>query len=274
MTGAPVPLAEATETERFGGKAVQLGGALRAGLRVPEGVAIAVELVERLLGSESDAHAWAVEVLRWSGDAPLAVRSSAVDEDGAVASFAGQHATVLGAFGAAAVASALRTVALSATSPSALEYRRSLGISSAPRIAVVVQRMVDAECAGVMFTRCPVAGAGVRSVEASWGLGEAVVQGMVVPDRFRWRREGREVIERAAGNKDIAIRLAPGGGTQDEAPPPERRRALCLDDARLHALEGIARRCEEAFTGDSDVEFAFTSGDAQPWVLQRRAITR
>jgi pyruvate,water dikinase len=125
----------------------------------------------------------------------------------------------------------------------------------------------------VLFTRCPLTGDDVRVIEGAWGLGEAVVAGLVDPDRFRVRRGGA-VIERTIADKAIAIRPLPGGLTHQVAVPAAQRRAPCLDDARLQALDAIATRCDTVFPDGRahDLEWAF-EGD-RPVLLQRRAITR
>ena len=158
----------------------------------------------------------------------------------------------------------------SAHTDSALAYRRRLGLTGTPRIAVVVQELVDADCAGVLFTRNPLDGADELVVEAAWGLGEAVVAGLVTPDRFRVARDGT-VLERVAGEKDVAVTLAPEGGTQEVAISGERTRMLCLDDGRLAALARLAERCERVFSGARDLEWAF--GGETLHLLQCRRVT-
>jgi pyruvate,water dikinase len=247
------------DADLYGGKAAQLATAVRAGLPVPHGVALSVDLVEAL------ERAWALV------QAPLAVRSSAVGEDSEAASFAGQHATYLNVRSPTELESAVRAVRDSAHSESALAYRRRLGLDEAPRIAVVVQELIEAECAGVLFTQNPLDGADELLIEAAWGLGESVVNGLVTPDRFRIARDGT-VLERAAGVKDVAVAPVPEGGTRELQVPDERVRPLCLDDARLSELTGLARRCEDAFAGSRDLEWALAGG--QLYLLQCRAVTR
>src|SRR6266581_2258333 len=99
---------------------------------------------------------------------------------------------------------------------------------------------------GVMFTEHPVTGADERLIEASWGLGEAVVAGLVVPDHFRLDRSGR-VLERKVGRKHIAIRSLPNGGTFEQQVPPAQVNQLCLDDVQLAALGELALRCEKVY---------------------------
>jgi pyruvate,water dikinase len=137
-------------------------------------------------------------------------------------------------------------------------------------MGVVVQELVEADTAGVLFTRNPVNGADELVIEASWGLGEAVVAGLVTPDRFRLARDG-SVLERAAGVKDVAVRTDPAGGTHQVEVPAELSRALCLDDSELAALHTLAVRCDEVFAESHDLEWAFAGG--RLYLLQRRALT-
>jgi pyruvate,water dikinase len=265
-----VPLADAREERVFGGKAVQLGTALRAGLPVPDGFALAADLVEAAAQGDRAARATLDEVgERLTG--PLAVRSSAIGEDSAGASFAGQHATLLNVHGVAAIAEAVEAVWRSAWSESALAYRRRVGMEGPIRIGVVIQRLVPAEVAGVLFTRNPITGADELVIEASWGLGETVVQGLVVPDLYRVARGG-EAIERRPGHKKVAVRRLADGGTCTEAVETALVKRLCLADAQLQALSQVALRCDEVFgPGPHDIEWAFDAG--MPYLLQRRPIT-
>jgi pyruvate,water dikinase len=137
-------------------------------------------------------------------------------------------------------------------------------------MGVVVQELVEADTAGVLFTRNPVSGADELVIEASWGLGEAVVAGLVTPDRFRLARDG-SVVDRAAGLKDVALRTDPAGGTRETEVPAELARTLCLDDPQLASLHSLAMRCDEVFGGSHDVEWAFAA--ARLYLLQRRALT-
>ncbi len=265
-----VALRDAVAEAEHGGKAVQLGAALRAGLPVPPGFALSVRLVSRVAEGEPRALEEARGLLEKVGP-PVAVRSSAVGEDSSTASFAGQHATVLGVRTPEGLLDAVRRVWASGRSEGALAYRRRIGDESEPRVAVVIQQLIDAECAGVLFTRNPMTGADERVIEASWGLGEAVVSGLVTPDRYRLGRDGR-ILERTPGDKDLAIQPRPDGGTHEVAVAPERVRALCLDDARLQALHALAARCEAHFAGGQDLEWAFVGPGL--FLLQRRAVTR
>src|SRR3954468_18242606 len=135
-----VPLAEATEESLYGAKAVGLGAALRAGLPVPPGVALSGEFVDLVAASDADAWSSLLSVAS-SLPVPLAVRSSCVDEDGAAASFAGQHLTVLNVPAADGVADAVREIWWSANSDSAITYRKRLGVFTRPSVGVVVQSL-------------------------------------------------------------------------------------------------------------------------------------
>ena len=265
-----IPLRDAFDAGMLGGKAVALGEALRAGLPVPDGFALSAPWVDRLVSGDDAA----MEELRGclsTLQQPVAVRSSAVGEDSAGASFAGQHDTRLHIEPTVeAIVEAVRQVWRSGRTESARAYRRRLGISGDPQVGVVLQRMVEPSTAGVLFSRDPMSGEDVRVIEAAWGLGEAVVAGLVTPDRFRVARSGA-VIERRAGYKDLLIRRSAGGGTEEVAVDDDRVEALCLNDAQLLALHGLADRCEAVYGGAQDLEWAFAGADL--FLLQRRPIT-
>lgn len=266
----PVALREAIDEAVFGGKAVQLGAGIRAGLPVPSGIA----LPTRFVAAVAAADVAAMDLLRKVGDTlagPLAVRSSAVGEDSEQASFAGQHVTRLNVHSGSALTEAVRAIWESARSDAALAYRRRLGITDEPQIGVVVQTLVAPDVAGVLFTRNPLDGADERVIEATWGLGEAVVGGLVTPDQYRVSRDGT-VIARVAGTKSVAIRPRPDGGTIEEDIAAGLAGVLCLGDRQLHQLHDLATRCEEVFGGTQDLEWAFAG--EMLYLLQRRAITR
>lgn len=257
-----VPLPEAGDEQLFGGKAASLARALGAGLPVPDGFALSWQLVDRIASGEEIA---LDDILRASGGR-VAVRSSAVGEDSAGASFAGQHATVLHVTSLDALRAAIRRIHASARDESALAYRANMGLDGAPRMAVVVQRMIDADAAGVLFTRNPVTGANERLIESAWGLGEAVVSGLVTPDRFRLAADGT-IVERSASHKELAIR-AEGEVALGE----EEAKRLSLDDEQLRALHRLAELCEHHFGGPQDLEWAIRDGAL--YLLQSRPITK
>jgi pyruvate,water dikinase len=264
-----VSLADARETSIFGSKAVGLGEALRAGLLVPPGVALAGPVVEAVATGDEAVIEEVNELVR-PLPGPLAVRSSAVDEDSAEASFAGQHLTLLNVPSVDELVPALRDIWWSANSDSAISYRQRVGLFTRPSIGVVVQSLLDPDVAGVMFTQNPVTGADERLIEASWGLGEAVVAALVIPDDYRIDRAG-QVLERTPGRKKVAIRSLPDGGTTTEAVADALVEALCLDDEELGQLGVLAARCEEVYGPGRDIEWALAEG--RLYLLQCRAVT-
>lgn len=266
---SPVALAAALEDHVFGGKAAQLAAAVRAGLPVPAGVAVPWGLVDAVADGDPDAAALLRRACADVGDA-LAVRSSVVGEDSALTSFAGQHGSLLNV-APDRVADAVGAVRRSAHSEPAHAYRRRLGVPGAIRVGVVIQRLVDADVAGVLFCPNPVTGAHELVVESGWGLGEAVASGLVTPDRFRVGLDG-EVLERRCGTKDLEVRpAAEGGGTVTCPVPAGRVRALSLDDAGLAELHHLASICTDLFGGSQDLEWAWAQGAL--WLLQRRTVT-
>ena len=264
-----VPLEQALDEAIFGSKAVGLGQAIRDGLPVPPGVALSGSIVEAVAAGEQPAIKKVAKWVRPLGG-PLAVRSSAADEDGATASFAGQHLTLLNVLSVEELSSALSEIWWSANSDSAITYRKRVGLFTRPSVGVVVQALLDPDTAGVMFTRNPVTGVDERVIEASWGLGEAVVAGIVIPDHYRVDRSG-QVLERKPGLKRVAVRSVAGGGTVEEKVPPELVERLCLGDDQLHELNRLAIRCEEVYGPARDVEWALAGGTL--YLLQCRAIT-
>lgn len=265
-----VPLAEAHEHGVFGSKAVGLGEATRGGLPVPLGVALSGPVVEAVASGEDDAVKEVAESLR-SLAGPFAVRSSAVGEDGADASFAGQHVTLLNVPSADAVPDAVSEIWWSANSDSAITYRQRTGLFVRPSVGVVVQSLLDSEVAGVMFTQNPVNGADERVIEASWGLGEAVVAGRVIPDNYRVARSGK-VLGRTPGLKKLAIRRSAEGGTVEEQVPAEDVERDSLSDAQLSELNELAARCEQVYGGGRDIEWAYADG--RLYLLQCRPVTQ
>jgi pyruvate, water dikinase len=263
-------LTEPLDAAVYGGKAAQLAVALRAGLPVPSGVALPVSLVSAVAEGVPAALA---ELDEAAGGVifPVAARSSAVGEDSEAASFAGQHLTCLNVRSLVDLAEAVRAIHASAHSESARSYRRRLALTDEPQIGVVVQELVSADRAGVLFTRNPIDGSDELVIEASWGLGESVVAGLVTPDRFRLSRDG-SVLERVAGAKDVAVEALADGGTAEVSVPSDRAQTLCLDQEQLCSLHALALRCEDVFGGTQDLEWAFADGTL--YLLQRRALTR
>jgi pyruvate, water dikinase len=264
-----VRLHEAHHEPAFGGKAASLAAALREGLPVPTGAALGSAFVDRAAAGD----AAAVEALLDSAhvpDARLAVRSSAIGEDSADASFAGQHATKLNVR-RPQLLDAVRLVWESARTDSALAYRAKKGLDPSPRMGVVVQALVEPVAAGVLFTRNPVTGAEERLIEAAWGLGEAVVNGSVVPDRVRLDPSGR-VLDVTPGEKDIKVWYGDEDGTVEVPVDPALHHRVCLEAAHFEALHDLAARCQRIWGRDLDLEWALDAG-GQIFLLQCRPIT-
>jgi pyruvate, water dikinase len=195
----------------------------------------------------------------------VAVRSSAVSEDGHAASFAGQYETYLGVSGADEVLRHIAKCWASGYSAHALDYRRRFGGSSPLRahdLAVGVLELVDARSAGVAFTLDPVTGdRGRLVVEANWGLGESVVSGQVTPDYWTVERDSGRILERRVGAKLVWSVLAEpgqaGGRRTVLAPlPAELAQAACLSDDEVRYICRQAAEIEEAEGAPQDVEWA------------------
>jgi pyruvate,water dikinase len=255
-----------------GGKGLNLGRLAAAGLPVPPGFCVSTDASRHANGQpltpDSGLGTAIAAAYRQLGGGPVAVRSSATAEDSADASFAGQQETVLGVTGEPAVLDAVRRCWDSLQGERARAYRQKQGVDERGlAMAVVVQRLVPAEVAGVLFTRDPLDADGRRMlVEASWGLGESVVSGRVEPDRFHLDRASGEVLDRRAGSKRTELTA---DGPRDV--PPERQSALCLTDTQLAELADLGRRVEALYGDARDIEWAYA--EDQFWLLQARPIT-
>ncbi|MQA06227.1 MAG: phosphoenolpyruvate synthase [Streptosporangiales bacterium] len=288
------------DLELAGGKAANLGELVRQGFPVPGGFVVTTEayalvveraglacaIADRLAAGEHDgagiraAFAAAAvpdevrEAVRAGyaelGGGPVAVRSSATAEDLPGAAFAGQQDTYLNVNGEDALLAAVADCWASLWTDRAIAYRERRGVDQhAVRIAVVVQAMVDADTAGVLFTANPVTGErGELVVDASTGLGEAVVSGLVTPDHYVLDRGGA-VQEWTPGRAEVVIRTAADGGvTHDESASAEAQR---LPDAVLRELAKLGVGVEAHFGRPQDTEWAVVGG--QVYLLQARPMT-
>jgi pyruvate,water dikinase len=208
---------------------------------------------------------------------PVAVRSSAVGEDSQEATFAGQQETYLWMRGAEQVCDAVRDCWASLYSAPAISYRARLGDAThPPAMGVTVQRMVDAEVSGVMFTCNPVSGdPSMVTINASWGLGLAVVGGEVTPDEYLVSKVTGEVVRERVHAKDVQyVPDTAGGGAVRVEVGDERREVRCLDQAALERLVAEAQRIERHFGCHQDVEWAFARDDPGGlFVVQARPVT-
>jgi pyruvate,water dikinase len=140
-------------------------------------------------------------------------------------------------------------------------------------MAAVIQRMVDARAAGVMFTRSPLTGdRSVITIEGAWGLGSAVVSGEVTPDRFVIAKITGEISVRTISEKHVQHRPKPYGGIQDSEVPPELRMAPCLRDEQIIALKEIGCRVERLYGQPQDIEWAVDQS-GEIFLLQSRPET-
>lgn len=265
-----VPLHAALDESRYGGKCASLARALQAGLPVPGGYALDTEIVARIAGGNK-ADCERVRGLFKDLAPAMAARSSAIGEDSKAASFAGMHLSVLNIMDADALIEAIRDVHESAHTPEARANRQRMQIAGAPAIAVALQQQIASDMAGVMFTRNPLTGDAERYIEAGWGLGEAIVAGLIVPDTYRIAADGT-VIERTAGEKDVLLIAHKDGKVVEQSVPDDKIEALCLGDAELADLHALATRCQQVYGEKLDIEWAFHNGTLN--LLQCRGITR
>ena len=209
---------------------------------------------------------------------PVAVRSSALGEDSEEASHAGQQESFLWVCGPEQVCDAVRDCWVSLYTPHAISYRAALSGDAETAMGVTVQLMVDAEVSGVMFTCNPVSGdPSMVAVNASWGLGIAVVGGELTPDDYLVSKVTGDVVRQTVGDKGIEyVPDAAGRGTVRREVPAERRSEPCLGEAELAALVELARRIEAHYGSHQDVEWAIAREAELPEslvVLQSRPVT-
>jgi pyruvate,water dikinase len=208
---------------------------------------------------------------RLGEQAAYAVRSSATAEDLPTASFAGQQDTYLNVVGPAAILQHVSRCWTSLFTERAVTYRLRNGFDHRKvHMAVVVQQMVFPQAAGILFTADPVtSNRKVASVEASFGLGDALVSGLVNADVYKVR--GGEVVAKTIANKEVAIHASPAGGTQEQAIEPERQEQPVLTDAQVVRLAQLGRRIEAHFGRPQDIEWCLVDGGFQ--IVQSRPIT-
>jgi pyruvate,water dikinase len=208
---------------------------------------------------------------RMGDDVEVAVRSSAVSEDSETASFAGQQETYLHVRGAGQVLERIRECWASFFTERALFYRRQKGSLEDFDIAVVVQRMVSPDVAGVLFTIDPTRGRRDRMVvEAVLGLGEGVVSGQLTPDHYQLSRDGKVKRSRVS-EQPYAVVRGEQGGVREQPLPPDRGAAPKLSEEQLRRLADVGRDLEERLGRPQDIEWAIEGGEL--YVLQARPVT-
>ena len=300
---APLDAFTRADIGTVGGKGASLGELLRAGFPVPPGFVLTTAAYDRFVAA-SGLHAQLTAELSelHSGDAAelhqaflsaavpdeiaeaaraayralgggaVAVRSSATAEDLTSATFAGQQETFLGVAGEEALLQAVRACWASLWSERAVAYRRQRGVDhTAIKMAVVVQRLVPAEVAGVLFTANPVTGARDEIVvDASPGLGEAVVAGQVTPDHYVIHKDGLRIAQRSVGRREVVIRPRSGGGIE-RIRPGVSDSAAALPDEEIRQLARLGMAIEQHYGAPQDVEWA--RADGHTYVVQARPIT-
>src|SRR5687768_17128548 len=231
-----------------GVKAANLATIIEAGFAVPDGFVLPAPALERVLAAKSDGEllGWVQEALEQLGPGPVAVRSSGIAEDGQDASYAGQYETELGLDGVEQVAAAVRRCWRSAASERVASYAGRGDGEAPPPMAVIIQRLVPADVAGVAFTANPVSGERDEVlVSAVRGLGDALVSGAVSPDE--WVVKGELAQLQSAGEEQA------------------------VSAETVLAVAATARRLEKLFGRPQDIEWAVAGGEV--FVLQSRPIT-
>lgn len=254
----------------FGGKAAALGVLLRAGLSVPDGFVVPNNAQPADLASERKLRDAVSEELARLGNPVVAVRSSGRSEDGAVASAAGQYESVIGVQHAYDVWEAIRTCWESARAPRVSDYwARSRAIARpVPGMAVLVQRMIDADVSGITFT--PQRHGESTRVEASWGLGLPIVGGTITPDSYESFPDG--TIRCVLGSKQTRIDLDhEHGGIITNSVSPNEQSTPVLDATMLVALTELGNQIAGILGGPQDIEWCISDGVI--WVLQARPVT-
>lgn len=259
-----------------GGKAANLSRLARQYHRVPDGFCLPVTVMDEKHPSDlRDEISAAISDLMACHSLPelvVAVRSSAVDEDGATASFAGQHETYLNIVGADAILEAITRCWESARSEQALAYRRQQGLSvNSPQLAVLVQQLVAADAAAVAFSANPITGNREEvMINASWGLGESIVGGTVTPDMFIVRKSDLAIIQRVIADKQ-RMTVSALGGTREVEVPDFLRNEASLNDEQVVELAKLALTLEATMEHPVDIEGAYAAGVL--YLLQCRPIT-
>jgi phosphoenolpyruvate synthase/pyruvate phosphate dikinase len=276
---------------QVGSKAHALGSLSQAGVLVPPGFVVTTEAHRAYLRHNrvGELNPEAAEKIRQgqfpsaistaifqafdalSADARVAVRSSNTLEDLASASFAGQYETVLDVR-RDSLLQAIVTCWQSQCDPRLTAYLHRQGLRLEDcAMAVIVQKMVDADVAGVCFSIHPLTGADELVINANWGLGESVVAGLATPDTIVVAKAHRAIVARHLGDKEHMVRPKATGGVETTETPVALRRRLCLTPNQVEQLTHATLAIEHRFRQPVDVEFAFEQDNL--YILQARAIT-
>ena len=307
---SPIALSEATEygAAEIGGKAASLARLMQVGFRVPDGTVLPSEWFAPWWSELRSTEAWSAfrrasggpwtdhcaalqasartlrmtqqmlndlqfvreTIASWGAEATCAVRSSSPEEDLEGASFAGGYLTALGVR-PADLELAVRDCFVSALDERVFVYKEQHGFDAhEPSIAVLIQRQLDSDVAGVAFSINPITNDFDEAViDANYGLGETVVSGEVTPDHFIVDKPGRKILERRLGSKGVSRRIGRGGGV--ERTEQDRLAESCLTDEQVLELARVAEQVETLYEVPIDIEWAFCDGSLH--LLQARPVT-
>lgn len=279
-----------------GGKGANLGEMFNAGLPVPDGFCITGDAFdeymkcngfdqqtlvysETLLSEISSGQLWpeleeeiAACYAALGQNMRVAVRSSATAEDLPEASFAGQQETYLNVVGKEPLISAIKKCFASLYSTRAVAYRKQSNFDTIKvSLAVVIQKMVESEVSGVLFTADPVSQiTDQMMLNASWGLGEAIVSGKVTPDVYIYNKIHKRIVDKKMGDKDILICYGTTG-IEERKTPLEQRNRFCLNDKQALEVFAMGQKVEQHYGSPQDIEWAISDG--RLYLLQSRPIT-
>ena len=279
-----------------GGKGANLGEMFNAGLPVPDGFCVTGEAFEEYMkrnGFDQQAAAYhetlcseIAEGQLWAEveqeiaecyaglgqNMRVAVRSSATAEDLPEASFAGQQETYLNVVGKEPLMIAIKKCFASLYSARAVTYRKQANFDAVKvSLAVVVQKMVESEVSGVLFTADPVShNPDQMMLNASWGLGEAVVSGKVTPDMYIYSKKHKRIADKKLGGKDILICYS-AIGIEERKTPLEQKGRFCLNDKQALEVFKMGQKVEQHYGSPQDIEWAISGGKL--YLLQSRPIT-
>ena len=264
------------DSSLVGGKAANLSRLARLYHRIPDGFSLPVTVMDEVhpldLRDEIICAISDLMACHRLSEFIAAVRSSAVDEDGVTASFAGQHETYLNIVGAEAIVQAVTRCWESAHSEHALEYRRQQGLSvDHPQIAVLVQQLVASDVSAVVFSANPITGnCDEIVINASLGLGESIVGGTVTPDTFIVRKSDLVAVQRIIADKQCMTVPMPGG-THEVDVPRFLRNVASLNDEQVIEMAKLALTLETTMEYPVDIECAYAEDEL--YLLQCRPIT-
>ena len=282
--------ADCHDITRAGAKAAHLSR-LAAAYRIPPGFCISAAAYAQWAGCTGDGHPALptpsippalyntiasayrdLSTVCGGADPRVAVRSSAVDEDGATHSWAGQYETYLNIVGVDAVAETIVRCWTSVRTARALAYRQGQSLATeGVRLAVLVQQLVPADAAAVVFSANPVTGSRDEVViNAGWGLGESIVSGTVTPDTYVIRKADLAMVSRDIAEKRRMTVLAPAG-THEVPVPRRQQRVPSIDDSQVLELARLGMALESAMGWPVDIECAYRGRDL--YLLQCRPIT-